>query len=370
MISVSPEQLQDPVVAELFRADYDDLLGSQISGTAFLEFKEHAHSQAAGSVLAASVFEIVRSTQEQMGEHNAVPSGKRQVLIHAAKIATQVEDLDRFFRDDTKADDIALLTEEGLDGSLHRGTIPVMHLVVAGGSWIEHHASENHDGRGDRYHIEPRIMHGVQSPSIHHGWSSSWLQGSRNYFSAKDTDEYKGRFGYMPCPRYQQLGQGTYWPPNSHLPSITQGREAVIELYDRLLEQDYRESYSADRFCRPSFTLFRQAHFLQDPAAATMSDLAKEKHVLENWQNQMIDDEAISVVAALEQLAKQGKKLSDLEDPRRYFFGGLSLREMEAEWLNLDRRQLILRARFHAGQLGIAASQEDIEEGLSYSLNI
>lgn len=370
MLPAQPEQLQDPSLAEAFRADYNTLLDSQISSAAFLEFTEHAHQQAAGSVLAASVFETVRSRQKIMGQDDAVPSGKRQLLKHAGAVAAQVEGIDQLFRDETKADEIAILTEEGIKGSLHRGLAPLMHMVVAGGSWVRHHPIENREDQEDTYYVEFSIKHGVQSPQIHHGWAGSWLQGSTSYFTARHDEGYRGRFSYMPWLSYEELAQGVSWPPSSFLPAITLGRQAVIELYAEQLEKDYREAYSHNRSTRPSFTLFREAHYLQDPAAGDMYALAEEMHLLENWQDQMIDEEAISLVTLLGQLAQGGKKMSDLNDPRLYFFRGPALANMEAEWLHLDKEQLVLRAQFHAARLGIETTVEDIKTGFAHSLSI
>lgn len=363
----TPEELQDGAVAAQFQGDFDELLSSRITHSAFTEFVAHAHERAAASVLAACVYDIVRAEQVEL--EREIPGGKRSLLRAAERVATQTAELDRFYRDPTHAGELVLYAYDKIDDPTQRGRSIGLCLTTTNGANVEHRALEkDNSGRPDSYALVPHVQYGVSPVHITDGLADSWLQGSNNFYLYGESDHYREMFGiYFSLP-YHRIREGVVWGLNSLIPSITIGRDSIVALYDTLLSDDHDKFYTENRYRRPSFALFRQACYLGDVSMGTMFDLADKKGMLSVWRTQMLDEEAITTVNKLLKLREDGRTVEDVDESKVDIFSTISKKSMDVDWLQLDMDAFIHRTQFHADQLAVGFEKRHIARALELQL--
>lgn len=373
-----PQMLQDPERAADTRAAFDELMSTQITDEAFVDFERFAHEQAVGSILAASVFDLIRFAREHDTDAATVPGSRRKLLRSAEAVADQVETLDAFLRSPANADELVLYTDElyHTQGRIERGRATGLYLSVARDSHLVHHPPSPNPvdpNAPDKYYLEPVLAFGAQPTNIENGRFNGWIQGSNNYFDWKnrDLDNLRKcpRFHQMLWFSYAELALPTYWPPTTSLPRITIGNDQVMDLFERQLEEDYQSALTENYSRRPSFALWREAHFLGSPLSRTMFEVAAEKHILPEWQRQVLDEDAIFVVTCLEQAARDSVPDSTIQKRLR-FGSAFEMRDQVMDMLGLKLPQYVERAEQRAMQRGLDVPRTTLESSLAISLHV
>lgn len=366
-----PECLQDTDKASAFRADYDALLSQAISPATFFEFHEHAHNNAMDVVLAATVYAIlgreIDEVTDQTGKGSQLPKNRRHHLRRAGEIALQIETLDARLRDKDKPEDLVLYGQEKLD---KRGDFTGMYLTTTDDSYIEHVGRMAEGTRAENFYLVVRPKFGVEADHVISGKAEEWLQGSYRHFE-KGVDSRRSPMGLegISIP-YKTIDKGAYWYDAAEVPSITMGRDAILEYFEKLLEGDLEYGYSENRWRRPSFSLFRMAHYLGDVVAEDMFKMGSSKGIVDRWKDQMIDDEAMGAVLKFRAFQQNGLNFEEEESKMCGVFTSLlSLNFKDAEWLKLTKQEVVERALKHAQTLGVDMTLGDVHRVIDITMD-
>lgn len=368
---VSPsDQIQSPWTTEQFTAEYEDLM-SNWSPAESTMLVHDAPAISAGSVLAASIVDVVVLGGKVPNLKELLPRDQQSLLQNAILAAETVMHLDEFYRLHPDDGELVLFTNNSISPSNKPGCYSNMNLTYTDGSRIDYYEipADPVSKRPAAYFIRPQIKYGASSKMIINGRAEGKQHGSENYYQHRDDSEYERFFNRVLHYRYRDLVFDTAWGPKDSVPKMVIGRSKIIDEFGKWIEYDKFRALSEHRETRPAYLLFRQAHFLGDVAVSTMHKIADEANVLLNWRSQMLQDIAGLIVHGLAYKDKPDGSPAYAHGAVSMFGRLSSDRDETIDLLDLKRDQIFNRTQQLAKHQKVQASRKEIAAALSEFLS-